>query len=575
MVNMKVSRIFREIADYMELAGENMYKIRAYRKAAHELENLKESLDDIRKKGNLESIPGVGKAIAEKIEEILDTGKCLLQEDLKSNIPSGTIEIMKLPGVGAKMAKLLFQELHITSIEDLYKAAKERKIRSLAGMGPKKEQNILRSIKMMQSLSGLIPIGLALKIGIEIVGFLEKLPYVQEVSLGGSLRRWKELVGDIDIVASSKEPDKVIAAFVHHPQIKEILAQGDTKVSIINWLGVQLDLRVVQPEEFVSTLHHFTGSKEHNVRLREIAKKMGLKINEYGITELDNNNNFVPKNEKEIYNKLNLPFIPVELREDRGEIEAALEKRLPELVELKDIQGDLHIHSNWSDGVNSIEEIISASKERGYKYAAITDHSRSLGIAKGLSEERLINQRETIRKLNQKEKDFTILSGIEMDIKTDGTLDYYDDILKEMDWVIASIHSGFKQDKEKITNRIINAVKNPHVNVIAHPTGRLLGRRDPYGVDVEAVIEAAAKYNTALEINSSPDRLDLNDHYVRMAMEMGVKIVINTDAHEISAMDDMIYGIEVARRGWLKKEDILNTYNIIELQKYLKECSEK
>ncbi|PKM42334.1 MAG: DNA polymerase/3'-5' exonuclease PolX [Firmicutes bacterium HGW-Firmicutes-8] len=570
MENIEVAWIMSEIADLLELKGESIFKIRAYQKAAKVIANLGVDLPVLISEKKLQNVPGIGKAIAGKIEELMATGRINYYENLKAEIPPGLLEIITIPGIGAKMAQKLYHRLGITSIDELEAAVKARKIRELPGMGSKTEMNILRGIEMLRSGVGRTTLGIADAIAGAFTGFLLSLPEVELAGAAGSTRRMKESIGDIDLVVGSGQPDRVIEIFTRRPQVKKVIARGKTKASIVTLMGIRIDLMVVAPDQYWSALHHFTGSKEHNVRIRELAHKKGLKINEYGVFTSDCDVPLPVAGEADIYTHLGLPYIPPELREDLGEIEAAEHGGLPELVEQVDIKGDLHIHSDWSDGVNSIEQIIGKAAEMGYQYAAITDHSKSLAIAKGLSDERLNEQDEYIKSLNRKSENLRILSGIEVDILANGDLDYLDDILAEQDIVVASLHSGFRQDKDKLTGRVISAMKNKHVDIIGHPTGRLLGRRDPYPIDLEAVFEAALKYGTALEINSSPDRLDLNDKYVRQAGGMGVKISINTDAHDIIRMDEIKYGVATARRGWLEKDNVINTMDCGQLLKFLK-----
>lgn len=568
--NIEAAWIISEIADLLELQGESIFKIRAYRKAAKAIATLAADLSEMSSQGKLETVPGIGKAIAGKIGELFKTGKIEYYENLKAEVPPGLLEVVSVPGIGARMAQQLYQKLGISSLDELEAAARGRKIRGLPGMGNKTEMNILRGIEMLRSGTGLVTLGIADAMAEAFTGFLKSLPGVAEAGAAGSVRRMKDAIGDIDLVVGSYEAERVIDIFVKHPQVKKVLAKGDTKARVVTLAGIGIDLLVVEPEQYWTAMHHFTGSKEHNVRLREIAHKKGLKINEYGIFGRDDDTQLSAAGEADIYTHLGMEYIPPELREDLGEVEAALNGRLPDLVETGDIKGDLHIHSDWSDGVNSITEIVGRASEMGYEYIAITDHSRSLGIAGGLSVERLGEQERYLRALNEKTDKIEILSGIEADILSNGNLDYPDEILAARDIVVASVHSGFRQDREKITGRVISAMKNSHVDIVAHPTGRLIGRREPYAIDMEEIFAAAVKYGTALEINASPDRLDLSDRYVRRAAEMGIRICINTDAHDINRMDDMKYGVATARRGWLEKNDILNTMGKEELLDYLK-----
>jgi len=565
--NVEIAWVFYEIADLLEIKEDNPFKPRAYRKAARTIAKWGQPLATM-SEARIRAIPGVGEALAAKILELLKTGKCEYHQKLRADVPLGLLEVLAIPGLGAKTARTLYQHLGITTIDELEAAAKARKIRTLPGLGNKTELAILRGIDMLRAGAGEAPIGVATAVGQDLAEFLAALPEVEHVSIAGSTRRMKEMIGDIDLVAAAAQPEAVTGIFVKHPTVKEVLAHGETKVSAVTWLGIQVDLRVVHPGEFWSALHHFTGSKEHNVRLRGMAKDLGLKINEYGIFPDGQEESLPVNSEEDVYKILGLPYIPPEIREDLGEIEAAMQGVLPGLVTLKDIRGDLHLHSKCSDGVGSIEEIIEAARSRGYEYIAITDHSQSLAIAGGLKEERLREQHDYIVKLNKGLEGFRVLRGIEVDILADGRLDYRDEILADMDIVIASVHSGFRQSREEMTARIVSAIQNPHVDILAHPTGRLLGRRDAYQVDLEKIFEAAAKYETVLEINASPDRLDLNAENARKASkDYDLKIAINTDAHHVSKLDDMYFGVGTARRGWLEKKDVINTYTVEELGK--------
>jgi len=568
--NIELSRIFEQIAKILKIKEENPFKIRAYEKITLVLENLPIDIETIYHQGGLNNIPGVGTGIAKKIEEFLTTGKLEYYEKLKETIPSGVIELLDISEVGPKTAKLLYEELGVDNIEKLEKAVKEHRIKDLPGMGEKSETNILRGIELYKRRKERFLLGRALPVAEEMVESLSQLKETDKISFAGSLRRKKETIGDIDILITSQNPEKIMRTFTSLPQVREILAEGPTKSSIITKDDLHIDVRVVEPISFGAALQYFTGSKAHNIKLRELALKRGLKINEYGVFEVESGNRIAGEKEEEIYQALNLPFIPPELREDRGEIEAAQEKKLPQLIEYSQIRGDLHLHTKWSDGAHTIRQMAEAAKKRGYKYIAITDHSQSLKIAGGLTEKRLREQVEEIQKLNQELKDFTILSGIEVDIKSDGSLDFSDKILSKLDVVIAAIHSGFKQESKIITERIIKAMQNRLVNILAHPTGRLIGFRESYQVDMNEMIKVAAETGTILEINAYPERLDLNDVYCRMAKDKGVQLAIETDAHSIDGLEFMNLGVDVARRGWLEEKDIVNTLPLNELLKRLK-----
>ncbi|MBA3060659.1 MAG: DNA polymerase/3'-5' exonuclease PolX [Nitrospirae bacterium] len=558
MKNQEIAGIFNEIADLLEIKGENPFRIRAYRRAAQNIEGHAKNIADLSREELLE-IPGIGKDLADKIEEYLKTGKVTSYEDLKKEVPEGLAELLSVPSLGPKTAKLLHERLKIKNIDELEKFARDHKLAGLPGIKEKTEENIIRGIEMLRRGKERQPLGRVLPIASDIVEYLKKNAPVKKISVAGSLRRMKDTVRDIDILITSSNPHDVMKTFVHLPDVKEVLMQGPTKSSIITREGIQVDLRVVEEESFGAALAYFTGSKEHNIRLRAMAVKKGLKINEYGIFREKDNKKLGGKNEEDIYNILGLQYVPPEMREDTGEIEAALNNALPKLIELKDIRGDLHVHTNQSDGSHTVEELISAAKEKGYEYIAITDHSKGLGIARGLNEERLMEEKKTIDALNKKLRGFKLLMGIEVDIRSDCRMDFSDEVLAKMDIVVASIHSGFRQSKEQMTKRLVSAMKNPYVSVIAHPTGRLIGERDPYEVDMDYILKIAKETGTALEINAYPLRLDLNDIHAKKAKELGIKFVISTDAHLTSQFDYMHYGVSIARRGWIEKKDVLNT----------------
>lgn len=570
MKNLELSRIFEQIAKILKIKGENPFKIRAYEKITSVLENLPIDIETIYHQGGLSNIPGVGTGITKKIEEFLTTGKLEYYEKMKETIPSGVIELLDISEVGPKTARLLYEELGVDNIGKLEKAVKGHRIKGLPGMGEKSEDNILRGIELFKRRKERVLLGTALPLAEEIVGGLRQLKETSKISFAGSLRRKKETIGDIDILVTSQKPEKIMKTFTSLPQVREILAEGPTKSSVITKDDIHVDVRVVEPISFGAALQYFTGSKAHNIKLRELAVKRSLKINEYGVFDVKTDRRVAGEREEEIYQILNLPFIPPELREDRGEIEAAQENKLPELIKFSQIRGDLHLHTKWSDGANTIKQMAEAAKKRGYKYIAITEHSQSLKFAGGLTEERLKEQIEEIQKLNQEFDGFTILTGIEVDIKSDGSLDYPDEILSRLDVVIAAIHSGFKQESKIITERLVGAMQNRFVSIIAHPTGRLIGYRESYQVDINKMMNIAAETGTILEINAYPERLDLNDVYCRMAKEKGIQLAIETDAHSIDGLEFMNLGVDVARRGWLEEKDIINTLPLDKLVKRLK-----
>ena len=569
MRNKEVAQIFRQIAEILEIQDESPFRIRAYLKAAQNVESLSRDIAEIAKKDELEKIPGIGKDLAEKIKEIVKTGKLKFYEQLKDEIPEGLTVLMSVPGLGPKTAKLLYDKLKIKNIKDLEKAAQAHKISTLPGIREKTEENILRGIVLIKQAKERMSLAQALSIAEEFIRALKKLKEVKQIEPAGSLRRRKETVRDIDILVTSSKAKKIMDVFTGLSQVKEVKVLGPTKSSVLTKDGIQVDIRVVKPKSFGAALLYFTGSKQHNIKLRQLALKAGLKINEYGLFR--KNKWLAGKTEVDIFNFFKLPYIYPELREERGEIEAALLGRLPKIIDLKDIKGDLHVHSKWSDGTPSIKDIVRVAKEKKYSYIAICDHSQSIKIAGGLSIERLKKQINLIRKLNKKFKGFRILAGTEVDIKSDGSLDYSDKILKELDIVVAAIHTGFKQSQEQLTKRIIKAMENKYVNVIAHPTGRLLGQREPYALDMEKVLQKAKETNTFMEINAFPDRLDLTDINCHRAKELGLNLAISTDAHMLEQLDYMYLGVTVARRGWLEKRDIVNTLPLEKLLKVLKQ----
>jgi len=570
MDNIEFAKIFWEIAEFLELKNENRFRIRAYQKAARNIEALSENLEEIYKKGGikaLEEVPGIGEGIAEKVENIIKTGKLPQHDKLLAQFPKSFISLMGTPGLGPKTAILLYKKLKIDSLEKLKKFAKEGKLRGLPGFGAKKEENILKGIELKERVKGRFLISEALDYAKPIVESLKKLKEVDQILPAGSLRRWQETIGDIDILVTSKNPEKVMKAFTSLPQVDRVLAKGSTKSSVVLKNGMQADVRVVDPNTFGAAAHYFTGSKQHNIEIRTLGVKKGLKISEYGIFK--GNKRIGGKEEVDVFKAVGLPFIPPELRQGTGEIEAAKKGKLPKLIELSDIRGDLQMHSKYSDGANTIEEMVEKAKQLGYEYIAITDHTKSTRVAGGQTEKEVLKELAYIDKLNSKLKGFRIIKGAEVDILPDGSLDYPDAVLKELEVVIAAIHSNFKMEKAKMTKRIIKAFQNKYVNILSHPTGRLIGVRDPYEVDMEEIIKAAKDTGTYLEINSFPERLDLCDIHAKRAKEEGVLISIDTDAHSAIQLEYIKYGVMTARRGWLEKKDVINTQPIDKLLKLL------
>jgi DNA polymerase (family 10) len=579
MKNQEIAKVLFEIAELLSLAEDsNHFRVVAYQRASQAVESLPESIEDLVREKRLTDIPGIGSSIAEKICEYLETGRISYLEELRSKFPAGLIEIMTITGMGPKKAKTIYDNLHVRNIDELMKAARERRIRDLPGFGVKSEENILKGIEFKEKSKGRILLLEALLLAQEIVDRLKGNHAVKQISTAGSLRRCKETIGDIDIlVAVDKGKEApVIRQFTRLPDVERVLAEGDTKVSVITSRNIQVDLRLIEPAVFGAALQYFTGSKDHNVSLRSYAKQRGLSISEYGVFRSGRKEKpLAAKTEEDVYAALKMDYIPPEMRENRGEIEAALKGRMPHLVTQKDIKGDIHIHSSYSDGSNSIEELGERARRMGYEWIISCDHSRSLKIAHGLSRDDLKRKIDDIRRFNEHSRDTKILCGTEMDILTDGELDYPDDILAGLDFVLASVHTGFKQSERQITQRIVKAIEHPLVNCIGHPSGRLLNKRDAYPVDIERILEAAAEHGKLLEINASPDRLDLYDFYCKRARELGIMLAIGTDAHALDHFEYMRLGIAVARRGWLEKRNVLNTLSYAEIKAYLARVRER
>jgi len=573
MKNLEISAIFREITKILEIKGDNPFRIRAYERAAQNIEGLTEDIEDFVKNDRLTDIPGVGRDLAHKIKEYVSTGRIKAYEYLKKKIPGGLLDLLNIPSVGPKTVKLLYEKLKIKDISGLEKAIKKNKLQGIFGIKEKSIENILKGIEILKRGRERMTLAQAIQVADEFVGALKKLPEVKRVSVAGSLRRQKETVRDIDILAISKKPKKIMDVFTGLPAVAVVLAKGETKASVRTKDDVQVDCRVEKDKSFGAALLYFTGSKNFNIKLRQLAIKKGLKINEYGVFSASGGKKgrFVcGRTEEEIFKILGMPYIEPELREDNGEIELAKKFQLPHLIELKAIRGDLHAHSKWSDGGNTIAEMAQAAQSKGYSYIAITDHSQSLKIAGGLSIADLKKKKREIDKINSKLKGFRVLYGTEVDIDAEGRLDYKDETLKEFDIVVAAIHTGFKQSKSQLTKRLIRACLNKYAHIIAHPTGRLWGTRDAYDMDRDEVLKAARDTHTHLEINAFPQRLDLNGPNCRRAKEIGARLAIGTDAHTTEQLAAMKLGVSVARRGWLTKEDVLNTLAVEELLKAIK-----
>ena len=567
-VNKKdIIKLLENIAIYMELKGENPFKVSAFRKAAGALETDDRSLTAI---DDFTALNGIGKGTASVIEEYINEGKSTILEELQEEVPKGLIPLLQLQGLGGKKIAKLHKELHINDVNDLKLACVEGRVAALTGFGKKTEEKILSAIAEAGSRPDRLPLAFMRPIADDIEMAIANMEHITRSSRAGSMRRMRETIKDLDFIISTDHPEEVKNQLLSLPGIKQVIAAGDTKVSVVldYEYDISVDFRIVQDKEFITTLHHFTGSKDHNVRMRQLAKDRGEKISEYGVEVSETGEILTFETEEQFYNHFGLPFIPPELREDGTEVEHYNESE--PLINVEDIQGDLHMHTTWSDGAYSIGEMIEACRAKGYKYMAITDHSQYLKVANGLTVERLREQKQIIHDLNEKYDDFTVLSGIEMDILPDGTLDYDDELLAEMDLVIASIHSSFSQPRETIMERLKTALNNPHVDIIAHPTGRIIGRRTGYDVDMDMLIELARETNTALELNANPNRLDLAPPNLRKAQEAGVTVVINTDAHSIDMLEHMPVGVSSAKKGWIKKSSVLNARDTDGLLTFLK-----
>ncbi len=559
MRNAEIVSLFNEIADFLEIKGENAFRVRAYRRAAQAMEGLTEDVAAVAARGGLQEIPGIGKDLAGKITEYLERASVAYLDDLRKEIPPGVVEMMGIHGVGPKTAKQLYERAGVDSVERLEELARAHALAGIPGIQAKTEENILKGIAVWKSGRERMPLGAALPLAEAIRGTLEALQESDRISLAGSIRRMRETVKDIDVLITSKRPAPVMDAFVALPNVAEVLARGDTKSSVRLREGIQADLRVVEPECFGAALQYFTGSKQHNIRVRELAQRRGLKVNEYGVFDEKTNRRVAGATEEDVYRAVGLPLVPPEIREDGGEIEAALANRLPELVDVGDIRGDLQLHTTWSDGAHSLADLAAGVRAKGYQYMAVTDHSKSATVAGGMNEAQVLQMIAEVRALNPRLKGFRVLAGCEVDIRADGSLDFPDEILAQLDLVQVSIHSRFKMSREDMTRRIVRAVQHPLVHILGHPTGRLIGERAPYEVDIEAVLQAAKTGGVAVEINASPSRLDLNDLHARRAKDLGIPITISTDAHTILHLEYMRYGVAVARRAWLTPANVLNT----------------
>jgi len=569
MKNIEVAELLSEIADYLEFADDT-FRVRAYRKAALVIDGLSEDIEQAWKENRLTELPGIGEGIAKKIDEFLKTGKLKYIDELKKKTPVDMEELGAIEGLGPKTILKLYRELNVKNTAELEKAARQGKIQQIKGLGPVVEQNILKNIEFARKTSERVPLGFALSSAEEAVRMLKTLKEVNRASIAGSARRMKETIGDVDILVTSKAPAKVMEFFTKMPNVADVLAKGETKCSVRLKEGMQVDLRVIDDEIFGAGLLYFTGNQQHNIVLRRLAIEKGLKLSEYGLFDKKTNKRVAGRTEEEVYKKLGMAYIEPEMREDEGEIELAQNNNMPKLIGYNDIKGDLQMHTKWSDGSSTIEEMAFAAKKLGYQYICITDHTGKLAIANALDEKRIDEQRKEIDKANKKLDGISILQGVEVNITADGSLDMGDKVLKQLDVVVAAIHSGFKNPKEKTTQRMIRAMENEHIDIIAHPTGRLLTKREPYEIDIDAVFSAAKRTGTVMEINSYPERIDLRDVHVKAAVKAGVKLAISTDAHNADQLHFINLGIGTARRGWAKKDDIINTRSLKKMLRLLK-----
>ncbi len=570
LTNRDIAQIFENIADMLQIKGEVIHRVLAYRRAGEVIRELPRDLRALAEEGALTTIDGIGDTLAAKIVELLETGKLAFYERLAAEIPPGLVEVMRIDGVGPKKAKLFWERLGITTIAELEAAARASKLRDLPGMGAKSEQKIIEGIEALARRTGRVPLGTALPTAQAILERLTAMPGVVEGAIAGSIRRGRPTIGDVDLLIASEDAAPIMQTFVTLEQVARVLGHGPTKSSVELHNGLQVDLRVLSEARWGTALSYFTGSQAHNIRLRELALKRGLSLNEHAFSPVDAAGTIIedaPKilcaTEEEVYATVGLPWIPPELREDSGEIEAAQAGALPALITLADIQADLHMHTTWSDGTLSIRDMAEAARARGRRYIVITDHSHYSTIANGLSVERLLQQQEEIRRVDaDMGPDFRVFHGVEMDIRSDGTLDYPDEVLAQLDFVIASLHFSLRQERSVITQRVLNAICNPHVDLIGHPRGQYIPDREPADLDMDAIFAAAREHGTALEINANPRRLDLEAQYARRAVHLGIPLAINTDAHSAEQMDLMHFGVLTARRGWVTAASVLNAWPV-------------
>jgi DNA polymerase (family X) len=572
MENSEIARILSETADLMEIDGQDSFRIRSYRNAVRSIENLTESLAAILKEPDrkLTDLPAIGKGMASHIEEINRTGELGLHKELVKRISPVALDMLKIQGLGPKGVATILSHHKVKSLDELEKLAQEGRLRDLPRMGEKLEQKIVKSIEAQRRTAGRHMINVAYQLAEELTAYLAECKGVKQVTPAGSLRRGRETIGDIDVLVSGGKPEEVAERLLKFPKVADVIGHGENKISVNLKEGIQVDVRMLEPSSYGAGLLYFTGSKAHNVVLRDRAKRMGYKLNEYGLFRISDDTSVAGKTENEIYKKLGLAYIEPEMREDAGEIDAAHENKLPKLVRLEDIRGDLHMHSTATDGQCSIKEMAEAARERGLEYIALTDHSKALAMANGMNEKRVLEQIQQIAKLSEELEGIRIFSSNEVDIRQDGSLDLDDEVLAQLDVVVASVHSFMSQSKQQMTDRLLKAFENPNLNILAHPTGRLLLRREGFEFDMETIFREAQRRNIAMEINSFPDRLDLSERNARFAKECGVKLVISTDSHHTKHLPNIKYGVLMARRAWLEKKDVLNTLPAAEFKRALK-----
>jgi DNA polymerase (family 10) len=566
--NDEVAAVLLEYADLLSIASDDPFKPRAYEKAARAIGGHHADVRDLDVKA-LQRIPNVGRSIAEKVREFLDQGTIQALEELRERIPDGVRQLLRVPGLGPKKALALYEELRIASVEELLDAVRDHRLAGLRGFGPKTEENILRGVQRMREAGERVQLGVALDLAEELVAELDELRAARRVTYAGSLRRMCETIGDIDLLVASERPTEVMDAFTSLGSVERVVARGETKSSVLTTKGLQVDLRVVEPAVWGAALQYFTGSKAHNIRTREIAVRKGLKLSEYGLFRARTGELIVAETEEEVYEHLGLPWIPPTLREDRGEIEAALEGELPRVVELRDIRGDLHTHTDLTDGLAPLEEMVKAAAARGYAYYAVTDHAPNLYMQR-MTDEKMLAQRARLRELQRKYPRMRLLHGSELNIDPEGNVDWPEGFLAGFDLCVASVHSHFNMPKDRMTRRIVRAMENPHVHILGHPTARLIGKRPPIEFDLEEVFRAAARTGTALEINSFPDRLDLRDEHILWARRHGVRFAVDTDSHAAVHLPFLRFGVGTAQRGWLTRDDVINAWPLSKLRRFLR-----